>query len=329
MIATRFEVIGRPDHAPFRGGDLRNFSPGEADRVPAREILDNPHIALYGLDFENSQAVFVETSAYVNLSHAAFYPVTQFEEAERIYTIPFETMLMLAKSVAVDDSRLISIYSVGRCGSTLASQIFAQVPGIINISEPGALSQLVIARNSQAYREDDLIALLQATIGMLCKTPAEKAWVIKGQSFVIELGDWWHELYPHTKNLFLYRHAETWLQSGLRAYSPGVEGTDQERRIRENARRGVLGSLVPAIAQYDANKHLTHASILSLVWLSSMERYMEYHEMGIEMLAIWYTNWKTKPQETAIAMLNYCHCKPADLTAVYQTLNKDAKAGTI
>ena len=328
MIATRFEVIGRPDHAPFRGGDLRNFRLGEADRVPAREILDNPHIALYGLDFENSQAVFVETFAYVNLSHAAFYPVTQFEEAERIYTIPFETMLQLAKSVAVDDSRLISIYSVGRCGSTLASQIFAQVPGIISISEPSALSQLVIARNSQAYSDDDLVALLQATVGLLCKTPVETAWVIKGQSFVIELGDWLHELYPQTKNLFLYRHAETWLRSGLRAYSRGVEGTDQERRARENARRQVLGPLVPSIAQYDANTLLSHAEMLALMWLRAMERCVQYCEMGMEMLAIRYASWHLAPRETAKAMLEYCRCRPTDMTGVYEALNRDSQAGT-
>ena len=328
MIATTFEVVDRPDHATFRGADLRNFRLGETGQLPAGEILENPHITLYGLDFDNRQAVFVETPDYVNLSHAPFYPITQFEEAERVLTIPFETLLQLAQSVSVDDDRLILIYSVGRCGSTLASQIFAQIPGVISISEPNALSQLVIARNSKAYSEDDLIALLKATICLLCKTAAETAWVIKGQSFAIELGDWLHEIYPQTKNLFLYRHAETWLRSGLRAYSQVIEGTDEERRARENQRREVLGPLVPPIAQYDAKLLLSHAEMLALMWLRAMEQYVHYSRMGMEMLAIRYASWLSAPHETAEAMLDYCRCRPTDMTAIHETLDRDSQAGT-
>jgi hypothetical protein len=328
LIATTFEIVDRPHRAPFRGADLRNFRLGETRQLPAGKILENPHITLYGLNFENSEAVFVETSADINLSQVPFYSITQFEKAERVLTIPFDTMLGLAQSVSVDDARLISIYSVGRCGSTLASQIFAQIPGVINISEPNALSQLVIARNSRPYSEDDLVALLKATVCLLCKTRAETAWVMKGQSFVIELGDWLNELYPQTKNLFLYRHAETWLRSGLRAYSNVFEGTDEERRARENQRREGLGSLVPPIANYDANLLLSHAEMLALMWLRAMERYVHYCEMGIEMLAIRYSSWLSAPRETAEAMLDYCQCRPADMTAVYETLDRDSQAGT-
>jgi hypothetical protein len=328
LIATAYQVVGRPRHAPYRRAGMRDFRLRETGQVPARTILENPRIALYTLDFENSQAEFVETPAYVNLSHAPFYFVTQFEEAERVLTIPFETMLQLAQSVSGEDKRLILIYSVGRCGSTLASQIFAQIPGVINISEPDVLSQLVVARNSRACSEDDLVALLKATVCLLCKTAAETAWVIKGQSFVIELGDWLHEIYPQTKNLFLYRHAETWLRSGLRAYSSVVEGTDEERRARENQRRDVLGSLVPSIAQYDAKQPLSHAEMLALMWLSAMERYVQYCRMGIEMLAIRYASWRSAPRETAEAMLDYCQCRPTDMTAIYETLNRDSQAGT-
>ena len=328
MIATSFEIIDRPPDASFRLAALRNFRLREMGQLPVGKILENPHITLYGLDFENEQAVFVETPADVNLSQAPFYFDTQLEKAKRVLTIPFETMIQLAKSVTIDDERLVSIYSVGRCGSTLASQIFAQIPGVINISEPYVLSQLVIARNTKAANEDDLVALLEAAMCLLCKTAAETAWVLKGQSFVIELGDWLHNLYPQTKNLFLYRHAETWLRSGLRAYGRGVEETDKEHRSREKQRRELLGPLVPAIAQYDPKKPLSHAGSLALMWLTAMERYVQYCNMGIEMLAIRYASWRSTPRKTAEAMLDYCRCRPTDMTAIYETLNRDSQAGT-
>jgi hypothetical protein len=329
MLATTFEIVDRPHERPFPLADVRrNFRLRETGQLPAGKILENPYITLYNLDFENRQAVFVETPADVNLSQAPFYFVTQYEKAKRVLTIPFETMLQMAQSVPVDDNRLVFIYSVGRCGSTLASQIFAQIPGVINISEPDALTLLVVARNAKAHNEDDLVALLKATICLLCKTAAETAWVIKGRSFDIELGDWLHEIYPQTKNLFLYRHAESWLRSGLRAYGRGIEETDEERRSREKQRREILGPLVPSIAKYDPKQPLSHAGSLALMWLSAMERYVQYCRMGIEMLAIRYASWRSAPRKTAEAMIDYCRCRPTDMTAIYETLNRDSQADT-
>ena len=328
MPATNFEIVDRPRERASHMADIGDFHLREIDQFLAEIILENQHITLYSLDFENRRAVFVETSADVDLSQAPFYFRTQFEKAKRVVTIPFETMIQLAKSVTIVDNHLILIYSVGRCGSTLASQIFAQIPGVANISEPYVLSQLVIARNTKMAKDDELVALLEAAICLLCKTAAETAWVVKGQSFVIELGDWLHKLYPHTKNLFLYRHAETWLRSGLRAYGRGVEATEEESRASEKQRREILGPLVPSIAQYDPNRPLTHAGTLSLMWLRAMERYVEHSNMGIEMLAIRYDSWQSDPRKTAEAMLDYCKCRPTNITAIYTTLNRDSQADT-
>lgn len=323
MIATTFEILDRLNNRPSLVGDIKkDFRLGEIKHFPVEKILENPLNTLYSLDFENQWAAFVETPADIDLSQAPFFFTTQFEEANRVWIVPFETMINMAKSVTIDDNRLIFIYSVGRCGSTLASQIFAQIPGVINISEPYALSQLVIARNTGKAREDELVALLEAAIRMLCKTEADTVWVLKGQSFVIELGDWLHNILPHTKNLFLYRHAETWLQSGLRAFSRGVEETQEEKKMR----RKRLGSLVPAIALYDADLPLSHAGMLSLMWLTAMERYVQYHNLGIRMLAIQYTSWLLAPRQTAKAMLEYCGCKPTEMAAIYETLNRDSQA---
>jgi hypothetical protein len=196
------------------------------------------------------------------------------------------------------------------------------------MSEPDALTQLVVARNSKAYAEEYLIALLEATVCLLCKTPAETAWVIKGRSFVIELGDWLHRLYPQAKNLFLYRHAETWLQSGLRAYGRGADRSREEPRAQDKQRRAYLGPLVPAIANYDPDRPLPHAGTLALMWLSAMESYVRYSESGIEMLAIRFESWQSAPNKTAEAMLDYCECRPGDMTAIYETLHKDSQSGT-
>jgi len=50
------------------------------------------------------------------------------------------------------------------------------------------------------------------------QTPHPRGWVIKFRSFTIELGDLLHKHFPNTRNIFLYRNAEPWLNSMLRAF---------------------------------------------------------------------------------------------------------------
>jgi hypothetical protein len=237
-------------------------------------------------------------------------------------------MIQLAQSVTVADDKLIFIHSMGRSGSTLASQIFAQVPGVINMSEPDVLTQLVAARFTQPDKHAELKMLLDASMRLLCKTPAQTAWVIKGRSWVIELGDWLHEFYPRTKNLYLYRDAESWTKSAIGAFIDETRTAADQLFQYENETRGWIQLFVPAIAKYDSNQHLSATGLIILMWLSNMERYTELHKAGIEMLAIPYSSWKLDPRRTALAMLDHCGCIPDDLTTIEETLTKDSQAGS-
>jgi hypothetical protein len=229
----------------------------------------------------------------------------------------------------MDDSKLILIHSMGRCGSTLASKIFAQVPGVINMSEPDALTQLVAARFMQPDKHAELKMLLDVSIRLLCKTPVPTAWVIKGRSWIIQLGDWLQELYPHTKNLYLYRAAESWIKSNVNAFADETRLSTEQLLQYENEVRGWMQFVVPLIAQYDPNQHLSATGLLSLGWMENMEHYTELYRAGIEMLAIPYTSWKQDSRRTALSMLDYCGCRPDDLTAVEETLAKDSQAGSV
>jgi hypothetical protein len=328
MKAANFEIVSKRRPDPVGLVDIKDFELRENGQIDATEILSKAHITLYAFDFEHGQAVFVETSPTADLSHAPFYYQAQYENAVRVITLSFETMIGLAQSVTVDDSKLIFIHSPGRSGSTLASQIFAQVPGVINMSEPDVLTQLVVARFMQADQKDMVKMLLDASIRLLCKTPAQTAWVIKGRSWVIELGDWLHELYPHAKNLYLYREAESWIKSNLGAFMDEIERTPEEHRQFEIETRGWMKLLTPSIARYDADQHLSLTGLTSLMWLDSMGRYTELHQAGIDMLAIPYANWKLDPRRTALSMLDYCNCYPNDMTPIEETLAKDSQAGS-
>ncbi len=254
---------------------------------------------------------------------------TQYDEAVRVLTLSFQRLVQLAERVNVDDNRLVFIHSTGRCGSTLASRIFAQVPGIINLSEPFALPELVIAKNANPDQKEKLMALLKATILLLCKTEAKRAWVIKEHSYAIELTGWLHELFPQAKHLFLYRNAYTWMRSCLSAYFGGGKMTVDELRGHEMDHRAYKEPLIPPIAALEPEPHRSFAELMSIEWLHTMERHDQFCQMGIEMLAIDYQEWKKDPQKTAEAMLTVAGCRPDDLSAVYAVLDQDSQAGTV
>jgi hypothetical protein len=217
---------------------------------------------------------------------------------------------------------------MGRCGSTLASKLLAQIPGVINMSEPDSLTQLVIARFLQPDKQFEMKMLLDAAVRLLCKTPAQTAWVIKGRSWIIELGDWLYELYPQAKTLYLYREAESWIRSNLSAFVDDGERTPEEVRQLEVEGRGWMKLFVPSIARYDPDQHLTVTGLSSLMWLDNLERYMDLHKAGVPMLAIPYSSWELDPLRTALSMLEYCGHRPDDLSVIEETLSKDSQAGS-
>jgi hypothetical protein len=297
----------------------------ESGQTSGDRLLIDPHITLYSLDFDRQRAIFVETPPSLDLSQAPFIYLAQYENAIRVFTIPFATLIELAQTITIDPTRLILIYSVGRAGSTLTSQILAQVPGVVNISEPDALSWLVAARHSQSNQAISL--LCNACVRWLCKTPAQTAWVIKGRSFIIYLADWLDQFYPSAKIFFLYRNAETWLESSLRAFVSD-QLSDQELTARAGAVRQSMAALVPLIARYDQNVDLSFTGVLALMWLSVMERYLELHQMEITMLAIRYADWLSFPQATAKCVLDYCNLHVQDFGSIENILAKDSQANT-
>ena len=93
MFATSFEILAKRRAAPFGLVDIKDFELQESGQISADDILSNPHITLYALDFEKGRAVFVETSPEADLSQAPFYYQAQYENALCVITLPFEIMI--------------------------------------------------------------------------------------------------------------------------------------------------------------------------------------------------------------------------------------------
>lgn len=308
---------------------LKDFSLTKPESVSVTKFWRNPNISLYSLDFEQQRAVFIETPPGVFLSNEPFYWMTQYECAMKVITLPFGDFLTLTSKMPVKEGSINFIYSVGRAGSTLASQLFARVDNVASLSEPDVLTNLVATRHAQSQPEPMLKVLLDASVRFLCKSTIATKWVIKGRSQMIEIGDWLHELYPQAKTIFLYRNAETWLASAKRAFIGVKNSKPEEAATIAQAVRAYLKPVTHLIAQYPEERHLTLIELLVLTWLSSMDACIRLSKTGVEILPIRFLSWRLQPEATALAMLNYCNCYPGDRAKVLDALSHDSQANTV
>lgn len=307
-----------------------DFEFSEGNTVDAQVVIENPNISLYCLDHENQRAIFVETPGDVDLSQAPFYYQAQYEHSVGLFAVPYETLYRLANDIHLDSKRLILIYSVGRCGSTLLSSALNQVEDIVSLSEPDVFTQMVAIREWDGRNDAEVGELLQSCTKVLCKSPEQNrlpfAWAIKFRNFGIEIADLLFRYFPEAKIIFLYRDAETWLISISRAFLQD-EIKASERLAMTQA---WLSPLVPLVAKYTSEKGGLSSLVKAgtLMWLSVMERYWMLHQQGVPMLAVRFKDLTAAPHQAIQRIFEYCDITTSNLAQVFKVMERDSQAGT-
>ena len=127
--ALRYPVLGRSKDHDFGISNLGDFTLGNGEAFDSERILADPRLSLYTLDLERDVACFVELPDGVALDKEPFFFRAQFLDATHLVTLPLEDFNRLADAIHVDDSKLVFIQSVGRCGSSAIECIRAAGPG--------------------------------------------------------------------------------------------------------------------------------------------------------------------------------------------------------
>ena len=91
---------------------LADFTVTSAEAVSPSIVCANPSITLYCLDDAEQQAIFVELPPDVDLAKAVFIYKTQYEQAQRLVAVPYDTFRQLAQQLP-EVKRLVMIYMRG------------------------------------------------------------------------------------------------------------------------------------------------------------------------------------------------------------------------
>ncbi|GIH06164.1 hypothetical protein Rhe02_42310 [Rhizocola hellebori] len=337
MMARRLVIEAKQRPYPLAIVGPHHFRVRDGGPVGPETVL-SPGYSLYCLGDEKREALFVDTGPDVDLSSAAFFYQTQYDAARALVAVPYEALHTLAGQVNVDDRQLILLFSIGRCGSTLASRAFAAT-GVPVWSEPDAFTQLVMLRADGRCDPATLRRLVRSCAQVTFRGSGPHA--VKFRSCAIELAELLAGNYPAARVIFLYRQADTWTQSSLRAFgaydpvmvsSPSLGQAQPAQGAGQSAVQDRLGLLIPLLATYRRRlgRLLSPLESLACQWVRQMECAMSLYQAGVTVIPVRYEDLVAQPRQVLADLFARCGLDPdaAAWRAVDSVFQADSQAGT-
>jgi hypothetical protein len=298
----------------------------ETGPVDAEAALTSPDVSLYALDPLRRRAVFVVARPGADLLAAPFFYQAQYENADSLLIVGYETLHALAADRHETGARLLLLQSVGRCGSTLVSRMLAATPGVASLSEPDVFTQLVALRSQGVHDDEETGALLRSCVRIVATTsvaaPARTV-AMKFRSFVVGLAPLFERHFPEARVAFLYRDAHSWCASTMRAFGAVAEAPPDEQAAAQDR----LGRLVPLLARYRAAKGrlLTPTEAMACHWVGLMA---DAAGRGGRMFGLRYADLLAAPHEALAALYAHAGLAGPDPAIRDAVLAADSQVGT-
>jgi hypothetical protein len=325
LPARRLVIDGKRRPHPVAVADPAHFRHHDGGATDARTVLTSPNISLYCLDPARREAIFVEIPSDVDLCAAPFYYQAQYESATGLIAVGFEVLHELADGVP-DPARLLLLYSVGRCGSTVISRALRETPGVLALSEPDVFTQLTMLREAGDLTGAEVAALVRSCTRIVCAAGAEQVVAIKFRSFAVDLATVFARHFPASRAVFLYRDAIGWATSTMRAFGPS-QPASEEMQIASQDRHALL---LPLLAQYRhaQGRLLTQHEMMACHWVALMRGALSWQATGAELFALRYRDLVAAPQAALAALYTYMGLLPPAGSVLEAVLAADSQAGT-
>ena len=219
-LGTQVKKVRRPHSIRMaRTDDFRVARWEPRDVVPD----DAPWIP-YAFDLEAERLWLTDVGNVDSLLAAPFFYQAQYRQATQVLSCPVERVGMLVPAAGFDPARLIFVFSIGRCGSTLLSALL-RARSIISVSEPDSLYQLsgLIRPLTRQFGPAGWTSLLHHSVG-LSHGLAERATGFSGE-VAIKLRSQSNNIarlvareFAASQFVFILRDLRSWFVSCARAF---------------------------------------------------------------------------------------------------------------
>jgi hypothetical protein len=323
MRAKLLQIVGRkrPSSTRLVSRDdfvLRDLDDLSGDDVSAL-LANNADIAPYCLDHDSRHMIFAETPARTDVSIAPFCYQAQFEAATRLIAAPYVLAHPIAQRASAQFDELVLLYSVGRCGSTLVSKLWQQLPDTYSLSEPDVFTDISKLREQRLLGDGEATQLLATTVRLAYRPRrACTRFVLKFRARCIDLAELMHGVFPAAKLLFIYRNAFDCIDSYVRVF--GDEPTDEATFLRTFPRaRGAGG---------EPWHRLGRVGGPLVSWADGMKRYLAMQERGLALFAVRYEDLVNAPERSIAQLFRHCAAPALSGERISDVMARDPQAGT-
>lgn len=331
MVQSRYNIKSKGKVRPIAVASAGDFALSDGTEFDPNLLAQSSCWSLYAIDTKRNQAVFVELPETTNLSDAPFAYAAQFEMAKSVAIISLETFIGLSRQIRTD-AKLTMLYSTGRCGSTLASRILANLPDVWSISEPDCLTNLTLARAQ--VPEARMAELLTASRRFICHAAADAPnVVIKPRSEQVFQIAAFSKANPDASNIFMYRDALGYVRSMFRLVQRAT-GNAQFLSDPHAPQLGwafaSAGTPAPEASPYLSEGQMTFDNLEAIVlgWVLRMRSAADARTSGVPVAFLHYRDLNDNRRDTTARLLEFCGIDTAHLEAGLRGFEHDAHKGS-
>ncbi len=316
-----FQIMGRGRAHSTRIVGLDDF---RLEEVAPREdlcaaVAERPNITPYCLDHKNHRMVFAETPLEVDVSNAPLFYRSQYEAATRLIAIPYDLVHEIAMRLPAQLPELVFVYSVGRCGSTLMSNIWRCLNDTYSLSEPDVFTDINYRHGEGHLTDQEAIHLLGSAVRLFSRLSIpRKRLVIKFRAQCIGLAELMHGQHPTASYVFMYRNALDCIDSRIRVFG--------EQPLPEHVFRQTFSY---AQSQPQALARLRRLAQPLLIWLVCVHNYLRMRECGLPLVAFKYEELLRNPTDSLARLFAHCGAADASVEQACSAMTEDAHAGTL
>lgn len=343
--ARAFAVTGlRRDPEIADATDVwKDFELKDDGRASIAELND-PSINLYSIDLQHNAAVFVDAGELGTLAHEPFFYMAQRRRARRVYSLDLDAFFRMSLDTTIPPGRLIHLYSVGRCGSTLLHHAFNQVDGVMSLSEPDVFFQIALWIKTRKVAVEYAGRLAAAALRYFWRRrpPGVESLVLKHRGRGIWAFHEFREAARGARAVFLYRNAADTIQSfdhaanyphGRREWLLNVPIASAIVRagVRLAARKhgiDLFREHLRAGTPMDIVSRSGPAGFQLLEWISKMDCYLQLRELDHDAVAVRYEDLVAQPSATLNSLLTSLGLGTAGLERVITVFAADSQEGT-
>ncbi|MBF0622943.1 MAG: sulfotransferase [Magnetococcales bacterium] len=289
---------------PLIGARKEETAPSESHQfvfeIMEQTVINRPwqeqDLSVYCLDFQSEIALLTRGAKWQTLQEATFHYLPQYHQTKQLIATPFSQLNEWAKAAPKSSGKVIFLFSMGRCGSTLVNQIFRAIPDFVALSEPDAHTNIAMVRQRYgSLLDSQLKPLIQSCLTLdqaAVNQYASQGFLVKFRSHVTPLISLYHRSRPDAHILYMYRDARPWRCSVTR------------------------------------NWYHNNPENMAQAWASNMAQAQQAQQSGVPLIPIRYESLLEHPHETLqklFAMIGVPSLPMEKLSAI---LNRDSQSAS-